>query len=181
MGAEVQDVGLECEQYIDLMYIGMAAEGFVTHEPHLESRRHLYRPEMVSRLLAGQFVLARDYVKSMKAQRLIMQDFYRILQDVDAIATPTVPITAFRKDAHSMDVGGITVPAMDLGAPRPGGWRAARARGTVPEHRLAEYEAVQHNRTPLDYGSRWLCCQRPACWLPAHRQAVRGAAAVRRR
>lgn len=141
MGAEVQDVGLECEHYIDLMYIGMAAEGFVTHEPHLESRRHLYRPEMVSRLLAGQFVLARDYVKSMKAQRLIMQDFYRILQDVDVIATPTVPITAFRKDAHSMDVGGVTVPAMDLGARGPEG-------GEPPVH-AARFQNIASRNTRL--------------------------------
>ncbi len=141
MGAEVHEVGLECEKYIDLMYIGMAAEGFVTHEPHLETRRHLYRPEMASRLLAGQFVLARDYVKSMKAQRLIMQDFFRILQDVDVLATPTVPITAFRKDAHSMDVGGVTVPAMDLGARGPQG-------GEPPVH-AARFQNIASRNTRL--------------------------------
>ena len=141
MGAEVREVGLECEKYIDLMYMGMAAEGFVTHEPHLETRRHLYRPEMVSRLLAGQFVLARDYIKSMKVQRLIMQDFYRILQDVDMLATPTVPITAFRKDAHSMDVGGVTVPAMDLGARGPEG-------GEPPEH-AARFQNIASRNTRL--------------------------------
>ena len=141
MGAQVQEVSLECEEFIDLMYIGMAAEGFVTHEPYLESRRHLYRPEMVSRLLAGQFVLARDYIKSMKAQRLIMQDFYRILQDVDVLATPTVPITAFRKDADSMDVGGMTVPAMDLGARGPEG-------GEPPVH-AARFQNIASRNTRL--------------------------------
>ncbi len=141
MGADVRPVDIECVEFINLMYIGMAAEGFVTHEPYLESRRHLYRPEMLHRLLAGQFVLARDYVKSMKAQRLIMQDFYRILQDVDVLATPTVPITAFRKDAHSMDVGGVTVPAMDLGARGP--------EGGVPPVHAARFQNIASRNTRL--------------------------------
>ena len=141
MGAEVSEVQFESLKYMDLLYIGMTADGFVTHEPYLKTHRDRFRPEMVSRLLAGQFVLARDYIKSMKAQRLIMEDFARILQDVDLMATPTVPMTAFRKDAHSMDVGGITVPAMDLRARGPEG-------GPPPVH-AARFQNISSRNTRL--------------------------------
>ena len=37
-----------------------------------------------------------DYLKAQQARKLIIQDFDRIFQEVDALVTPTSPVTAFK-------------------------------------------------------------------------------------
>jgi Asp-tRNA(Asn)/Glu-tRNA(Gln) amidotransferase A subunit family amidase len=59
------------------------------------------------RLLAGQFVLGRDYAKAMKVQRLIKEEHARVLQHVDVLVTPTAPVAAPRIDATTVTLGGM--------------------------------------------------------------------------
>ena len=98
-----------------LRILGMA-DGLVAHEPHIESSREDYGPTVLYRALAGQFVLGRDYSKAMKVQRMIKEDYARVLQDVDFLATPSSPIAAWRIDADTVSLDGSDYPVRGPGA-----------------------------------------------------------------
>jgi aspartyl-tRNA(Asn)/glutamyl-tRNA(Gln) amidotransferase subunit A len=82
------------------------ADSVVTHEPYLETHRHEYGPDVLYRVLAGQFVLGRDYSKALKVQRLIKEEQARVFQEVDFLVTPTAPVAAPRIDATTITLGG---------------------------------------------------------------------------
>ena len=88
------------------MRIAGSADAIVAHEPYLKSNRDDYGPSVLYRTLAGQFVLGKDYSKSMKVQRIIKEEYARVFQDVDCIVTPTTPVTAPRIDADTFTLGG---------------------------------------------------------------------------
>ena len=69
-------------QYAGALRIAGMADSVVTHEPYLKTHRHDYG-HVLYRTLAGQFVLGRDYSKALKVQRLIKEEYARVLQDVD--------------------------------------------------------------------------------------------------
>ena len=116
LGAEVKEVSLPSMKYAGALRILGMADGFVAHEPHIESSREDYGPTVLYRALAGQFVLGRDYSKAMKVQRIIKEDYARVLQDVDFLATPSSPIAAWRIDADTVSLDGSEYPVRGPGA-----------------------------------------------------------------
>jgi aspartyl-tRNA(Asn)/glutamyl-tRNA(Gln) amidotransferase subunit A len=94
LGVELHEVTLPMMRYVNVLRIPGMADGVVTHEPYLKEHRQDYGPDVLYRLLAGQFVLGRDYAKAMKVQRLIKEEHARVLQQVDVLVTPTAPIAA---------------------------------------------------------------------------------------
>src|SRR5262244_1296328 len=99
LGVEAREVALPTMQYAGALRIAGMADSVVTHEPYLKTHRHDYGPTVLYRTLAGQFVLGRDYSKALKVQRLIKEEYARVLQDVDFLVTPTAPIAAPRINA----------------------------------------------------------------------------------
>ena len=85
----------------------MMADMVVTHEPYLKSHRRDYGPDVLYRVLPGQFVLGRDYSKSLKVQRMIKEDYARVFQQVDILVTPTAPVPAPRIDAEYVTIEGV--------------------------------------------------------------------------
>ncbi len=116
LGAEVREVSLPNMKYAGVLRILGMADGFVAHEPHIESFREDYGPTVLYRALAGQFVLGRDYSKALKVQRIIKEDYARVLQDVDFLATPSSPIAAWRIDSDSVSLNGADYPVRGPGA-----------------------------------------------------------------
>ena len=116
LGAEVKEVSLPSMKYAGALRILGMADGFVAHEPHIESSREDYGPTVLYRALAGQFVLGRDYSKAMQVQRIIKEDYARVLQDVDFLATPSSPIAAWRIDADTVSLDGSEYPVRGPGA-----------------------------------------------------------------
>ena len=108
LGVEVVEVSLPSMQYVGALRAASLSDSIVTHEPYLASSRDQYGPNVVNRTMAGQFVLGRDYSKAMKVQRIIKEEYARVLQDVDFLVTPTAPIPAPRIDAVDIDVNGET-------------------------------------------------------------------------
>ena len=96
IGSQVVDVSFETLGLGPLLGIDMGPDTTVAHEAIVKEHREDYGPEILPRVLAGQFVLARDYVKSLKVHRLIKEEYARILQDVDIIATPTMVVSPRR-------------------------------------------------------------------------------------
>ena len=108
LGVEVREVNLPSMEYVGALRAASLADGVVTHEPYLTSDREKYGPDVVNRTIAGQFVLGRDYSKALKVQRLIKEEYARVLQDVDFLVTPTAPVAAPRIDATHITIQGET-------------------------------------------------------------------------
>ena len=127
LGVEVIDVTLPSMKYAGALRIPGMADSVVTHEPYIENQREDYGPKVLYRSLAGQFVLARDYSKALKLQRLVKEEYARVMQDVDFLVTPSAPIVAWRIDSETITVGGTEYPARG-----PGG--GINARCTSPSN-----------------------------------------------
>jgi aspartyl-tRNA(Asn)/glutamyl-tRNA(Gln) amidotransferase subunit A len=106
LGVELREVSLPMMQYVGILRITGMADSVVTHEPFLATHRQNYGPDVLYRTLAGQFVLARDYAKAMKVQRLIKEEHARVLQEVDILVTPTAPVPAPPIGAQTVTLGG---------------------------------------------------------------------------
>ena len=108
LGVEVREVNLPSMEYVGALRAASLADGVVTHEPYLTSDREKYGPDVINRTMAGQFVLGRDYSKALKVQRLIKEEYARVLQGVDFLVTPTAPVAAPRIDATHVTIQGET-------------------------------------------------------------------------
>ncbi len=107
LGAELQEVSLPMMQYAGALRIASMADGIVTHEAMLKSNREDYGPDVLYRTIPGQFVLGRDYSKSLKVQRLIQEEYARVMKQVDFLVTPTAPVPAPRIDAKYIKMNGV--------------------------------------------------------------------------
>ena len=106
LGVEIEEVSIPSMEYAGALNISAMADRIVTHEPYINSNREDYGPDTLYRTLAGQFVLGRDYSKSLKVQRIINEDHARALAQVDFLVTPTSPVAAPRIDAKYIGIGG---------------------------------------------------------------------------
>jgi len=66
-----------------------------------KTREYGFGPEVTRRVMLGTYALSSGYydayyLKAQQARTLIRQDFERVFQDVDALVTPTSPVTAFK-------------------------------------------------------------------------------------
>ena len=108
LGAVTVPVELPAMKYIGAVRMAAMSDAIVTHEPFIRASREDYGPDVLYRTLGGQFVLGHHYSKAMKAQRIIQEDYARVLQDVDFIITPTTPLCAPRIDAAYVEHAGGT-------------------------------------------------------------------------
>jgi len=106
LGVETREVSIPSMKYVGALRIAGLADSVVTHEPYIKSSRRDYGPDTLYRSLAGQFVLGRDYSKALKVQRIIKEEYARVLQEVDFLVTPTAPVAAPRIDAKYITLGG---------------------------------------------------------------------------
>ena len=101
LGAVSVPVELPMMKYIGAVRMAAMSDAVVTHEPYLRASRDDYGPDTLYRTLGGQFVLGHHYSKAMKAQRLIQEEYARVLQGVDLLVMPTTPLCAPRiEDAY---------------------------------------------------------------------------------
>jgi len=98
------------------MSIATTVERLVTEELFLKARREEYSTDLLNRRLAGQFILARDYVKALRVQRIIMEEHAKVLQKVDFLVTPTAPIPAPLGDTDAYAIRGTEYPLKGIGA-----------------------------------------------------------------
>ena len=116
LGVEAREVTIPSMKYAGALRIAGMADSIVAHEPYLEKAREDYGPTVLYRTLAGQFVLGRDYAKALKVQRIIKEDYARVLQDVDFLVTPSAPVAAWRIDSETITIGGTEYPVRGPGA-----------------------------------------------------------------
>jgi aspartyl-tRNA(Asn)/glutamyl-tRNA(Gln) amidotransferase subunit A len=105
-GAEVVPLRLETVDLIPPIRAALFAEAFVFHEPYLRAELEAYGEDVRNRLLAAQYVLATDYVRAMRARRLLVDEFSRVLNEFDALVTPTMIVPAFPIGATTVRING---------------------------------------------------------------------------
>ncbi len=108
LGVETVPVDLPMMQYIGAVRIAAMSDAVVTHEPFMREKREDYGPDTLYRTLGGQFVLGHHYSKAMKVQRLIQDEYARVMQGVDFLVTPTSPVFAPRIDTPYIEHAGET-------------------------------------------------------------------------
>jgi Asp-tRNA(Asn)/Glu-tRNA(Gln) amidotransferase A subunit family amidase len=86
----------------------IAAESMAYHGPLLRQHGASYGPDVRTRLLAGQFILATQYVNAQRVRQVIRAGVDTVLARVDALLLPTTPSPAPRIEERETTVDGIT-------------------------------------------------------------------------
>jgi aspartyl-tRNA(Asn)/glutamyl-tRNA(Gln) amidotransferase subunit A len=87
---------------------GLRAESSSLDEMYRRTRMAGFGPEVRRRILLGTYALSAGYydayyLKAQKVRTLILEDFEKAFRQVDLIATPTTPTTAFRIGEKTRD------------------------------------------------------------------------------
>lgn len=91
-GARLVPVPMEIGHLVPLLRVAMFAEAYVFHQPTLDAHPERYTPELRQRLLAGRYVLAQDYIRALRARRLVVEAMRAALTRADVLAMPTLPV-----------------------------------------------------------------------------------------
>ncbi|MFH0522183.1 amidase [Streptomyces sp. M41] len=95
LGARLVDVEIPMARYIQATQWGlMAPEATAYHERSLRAVPELYGADVRVLLEAGELMTAGDHLRAQRARTLMRQEWARMLEAVDVIAAPTVPMTA---------------------------------------------------------------------------------------
>ncbi len=137
-GAEVKEVSLPHTKYALATYyvlapaeassnlarydgirFGLRENGKNLDELYINTRTAGFGAEVKRRIMIGTYVLSAGYydayyLKAQKMRRLIHNDFINVLQECDAILTPTSPITAFPIGDESMAENPINMYLNDI-------------------------------------------------------------------
>ena len=65
-----------------------------------------FEPDVRTLVEVGRFVTGVDYLKGEQLRRVLMDDFRRVLSEVDVIVAPTTALTAWRHDATTLEIAG---------------------------------------------------------------------------
>ena len=119
LGAEVRDVRLELLEHAELLRVASAADSYQVHETHLKGNREEYSPVLFYRFLSAGFVSAEDYIKSLKLQRLVQEEYAQVLREVDLLVTPTNPTAAPVSGSQTTTIRGreyrVVPPGTNIG------------------------------------------------------------------
>ncbi len=126
LGAEIVEISLPHTEYaLPVYYLIASAEASanlarydgIRFGPRVQGRdmietvkktRALFGPEVKQRIMLGTYALSAGYYdqyygRALKVRTLIKQDFLHAFEQVDVIATPTTPTTAFKIGAIAED------------------------------------------------------------------------------
>jgi aspartyl-tRNA(Asn)/glutamyl-tRNA(Gln) amidotransferase subunit A len=124
-GAEVVPVHLPTVDLLPILRPSTMAEAYVFHEPYLREHLEDYGEDIRYRLLAGQYVLATDYIRAMRARRLVINEMSQVLTSVDALVTPSSPVPA-------QPIGFTSIKVKDKELSATSGMGSLFVRNTMP-------------------------------------------------
>ena len=98
LGAEVIQVAVpKSVEMTDPAGFGIAlAESAAYHAPHVRANPGGYRPDVLSFIKTGEFILATDWINASRYRTRICAEMRQLWDDqrIDVMATPTVAVTA---------------------------------------------------------------------------------------
>ncbi|MFF9330933.1 amidase [Streptomyces albogriseolus] len=95
LGARLIDIDIPMTRYIQATQWGlMVPEATAYHEGTLRTVPELYQADVRILLEAGELMGAGDYLRAQRARTLMRDAWARILEEVDVVAAPAVPMAA---------------------------------------------------------------------------------------
>ncbi len=96
-GAQIEEIKLpELGELATFQTLGnfSAAESYTWHKPWLRDKSALYDPRVLTRIMRGASMSARDYLELVQARSDWITRMERALEGFDAVLSPTVPLIA---------------------------------------------------------------------------------------
>ncbi|WP_431887604.1 amidase [Nocardiopsis alba] len=95
LGARLVEVEIPMTRYVQATQWGlMVPEATAYHERTLRTVPELYQADVRILLEAGELMSAGDHLRAQRARTLMRDAWNRLLEEVDMVAAPTVPMTA---------------------------------------------------------------------------------------
>lgn len=115
LGAIISEISFPIYHYsMPIASIIQMAEATNYHSELLrKNSERIYLPVRI-RLEAGIFISANDYIQAQRARTLFYRQSIEIFKNVDLLATPTVPVTAFPIGKNSLIVNGEKTNVISL-------------------------------------------------------------------
>jgi aspartyl-tRNA(Asn)/glutamyl-tRNA(Gln) amidotransferase subunit A len=111
LGCAVEEVSIPIERYgLATSFAVFGSEAYALHEPMVRRHADKYAPDVRRRILSAAFLTARDYLVGQRARRLIRDKVNEILQRVDCLLAPTLPISAPPVGAKEVQIRNDSVP-----------------------------------------------------------------------
>jgi aspartyl-tRNA(Asn)/glutamyl-tRNA(Gln) amidotransferase subunit A len=108
LGATIRPVAVpELGRIVAAQRTVLAAEAYAVHRDRIEAHPELLQDVVRQRLRTGATLPAWKYAESYRLRDRAVQAFDDALADVDALATPTVPIPAPRRGRSETSAAGI--------------------------------------------------------------------------
>ncbi|GAB2712535.1 amidase [Kitasatospora kifunensis] len=123
LGARLVEIDIPMTRYIQPTLWGLVLpEATAYHERTLRTVPELYQADVRVLLEVGELMTAGDYLRAQRSRTLMREQWARILETVDVIAAPTVPMTAAAADQETVTwpdgtVEGVSDALVRLSAP----------------------------------------------------------------
>ncbi|GAA1263980.1 amidase [Pseudonocardia aurantiaca] len=99
LGAEVREVAIPLPEYILPTEWGlMLPEASAYHQEMLREKGDLYTADVRLFLEVGEFVLATDYIKALRARTLLQHAWRELFEGIDVLVAPTLAAPAVSAD-----------------------------------------------------------------------------------
>lgn len=92
----------------------MSAEAACYHRQYLATRAQDYQADVSMRLEQGSKIGISNYIEAVREARRLARAYEKVLETVDVIVVPTVPIPAYELGKTTVAVGGTEEPAREL-------------------------------------------------------------------
>ncbi|MEU4954369.1 amidase [Streptomyces lavendulae] len=113
LGARLVEVDIPMTRYIQATQWGlMVPEAGAYHEGSLRTVPELYQEDVRILLEASELMSAGDYVRAQRSRTLMRAEWARMLEEVDVIAAPSVPMPAVGADEETVTWPDGTVEAV---------------------------------------------------------------------
>lgn len=107
LGATVIEVQApDIDEFNTIAQLILLVEAASVHHRRLEERRADFGEDVRALLEAGRFILATDYLDAQRRRREFIRAFNLLLEQVDVIVTPTIPITAAKIGQKTVMIAG---------------------------------------------------------------------------
>lgn len=107
LGAQLVDIEVpDVEEFNAVARLILLAEASSVHARRLQERRQDFGDDVRSLFDQGRFILATDYLNAQKRRRHFVNAFRKLLESVDAVAMPAVPVTAPKIGQTKVPIGG---------------------------------------------------------------------------
>lgn len=108
LGASIREVSLpHTKLAAPIGTVMVNAEAISYHEPFFDARPNDYGEDVRARLEVGKVMLAKDYLRALKARSIFVREVQEVFRQVEIVVTPTSPFVAPRIGQKTIKINGV--------------------------------------------------------------------------